>query len=104
METIAIAPISTTAHTAEEELRFAELVARAGLEPELDVRFTADPVAVLSEFGLAAAEPVYFAALYSDAPASLVIEDLDELSAGRPGDTMVAGVCVCWTDFEADGR
>ncbi|MGK5627328.1 hypothetical protein [Streptomyces sp. URMC 123] len=45
--------------TAQEEHRFAELAARTGLEPELAQRYADDPVGVLAEFGLPAAESAY---------------------------------------------
>ena len=38
----------------EQDWRFAELVARSWMEPELVVRYAADPCAVLAEFGLEA--------------------------------------------------
>ncbi|MBW1602486.1 hypothetical protein JJV70_10260 [Streptomyces sp. JJ66] len=42
-----------------EELRSSELAARLGLEPALAARYDRDPGAVLSQFGLSVAEPVY---------------------------------------------
>lgn len=65
----------TTTDTAADLCRFAELVARAGLEPDLKRRYTSDPASVFAEFGLLGAEPVYTAP-------SLVIENL-----GRPDAT-----------------
>lgn len=75
--------------------QFALLTARAGLEPDLAQRYTSDPVAVLTEFGLPAMEPVYgddFADLFGEVYKSgsvdrgLVIDHLD-----RPGTVMLYG-------------
>ncbi|MEV0092381.1 hypothetical protein [Streptomyces sp. NPDC050738] len=41
----------------EEVLRFAELAARTGLEPELAQRYESDPAAVLAEFGISGNMP-----------------------------------------------
>lgn len=60
--------------SAEENRRFAELAARTGLEPELAARYDSDPVAVLAEFGLPAAEPLY-------TEGWVVIEDLTRSGA-----------------------
>ncbi|MER6352163.1 hypothetical protein ABT186_10005 [Streptomyces sp. NPDC001634] len=72
-------------NVAAEVLRFAELAARTGLEPELARRLDADPEAVLREFGLSARE------------AESVVD-------GGPGVEILSGVgaeararwCVCW--------
>ncbi|WP_157875895.1 hypothetical protein [Peterkaempfera griseoplana] len=65
---------SVLALRADEARRFAELSARTGLEPELAQRYANDPVSVLAEFGLTAAEPLYLGA---DDDSLLLIEDLD---------------------------
>jgi hypothetical protein len=74
------APASHTSKTQPHDQRFALLTARVGLEPELAKRYTSDPVSVLAEFGLAAAEPVYGDA-YRGADFSLVIDELDRSGA-----------------------
>ncbi|MGW1196791.1 hypothetical protein ACWD4B_13260 [Streptomyces sp. NPDC002536] len=61
---------SHSQHTADDDHRFAELVARVGLEPDLGQRYAADPVSVMTELGLSAAEPFYTGR-------ALVMEDLD---------------------------
>ncbi|MDG9704704.1 hypothetical protein [Streptomyces sp. DH37] len=90
-----------------EDHRFAELAARTGLEPDLGRRYAADPVAVLSEFGLSAAEtpygdvtdPVAILAefglcasepLYLGGP--VVVEDLEHADAYG----VVAASLTCW--------
>ncbi|WP_377270047.1 hypothetical protein [Peterkaempfera sp. SMS 1(5)a] len=67
---------SVLALRADEARRFAELSARTGLEPELAQRYANDPVAVLAEFGLTAAEPLYLGGDVDD-DSLLLIEDLD---------------------------
>lgn len=59
MDTIPAKVASTVCQVTLEDLRFAELAARTGLEPELARRCGDDPLAVLAEFGLIAAEPLY---------------------------------------------
>lgn len=87
---------ASTEHTGTEDRRFAELAVRTGLEPGLEARYTADPVAVLAEFGLPAAETPYGGVpdsvailaelglcasepVYAGDP--LLIEDLEQLDA-----------------------
>ena len=66
-----------TGGTPSQNHGIALLTARAGLEPELAARYLADPVSVLAEFGVVAAEPVYLA---GGGRETLVIEDLDPKS------------------------
>lgn len=66
-----------TDRTPSQDHGIALLTARAGLEPELAARYLADPVSVLAEFGVVAAEPVYLA---GGGRETLVIEDLDPKS------------------------
>lgn len=61
----------------ELDWRFAELVVRTWMEPELAVRYLADPVSVLAEFGLSVADAVLAPKLASYPEAELVIEYLD---------------------------
>ncbi|GAA2382210.1 hypothetical protein GCM10010420_00020 [Streptomyces glaucosporus] len=107
-------------HDTGEDHRFAELAARAGLEPELGRRYAADPVSVLSEFGLSAAEAPYgdvpapsavlvdfgpFASepVYMDGP--VTVEDLDGVDAYG---SMVRACLTCWrtesSSLHAQGR
>ncbi|MFE3519538.1 hypothetical protein [Streptomyces sp. NPDC059166] len=53
------APAPAAVQALSSDHRLALLTARAGLEPELAQRYTSDPLSVLAEFGLPAAEPVY---------------------------------------------
>lgn len=84
MATIAPRTAAEAVYTLQDDLRFAELAARAGLEPELARRCTDDPVALLEEFGLSAAEPLY-------AEGSVLLEELDRAD----GSTMVAPTLGC---------
>lgn len=64
--------ISTTGSptsSIELDWRFAELVADTWVEPELALRYAADPVAMLAEYGMAVAA--------SDAPALPVAPDIE---------------------------
>lgn len=71
MASIATPPTASEAvRGLQRDLRFAELAALAGLEPELARRCADDPVSLLEEFGLPAAEPLY-------SGGSVVIEELD---------------------------
>src|ERR1041385_172576 len=75
MDTTFARPTLVSVDTVEEDLRFAELTARSGLEPELAQRYETSPALVLAEFGLSvpAAAP---------AGATVVIEDLSRSAAG----------------------
>jgi hypothetical protein len=73
-------------NVAEEIIRFAELAARTGLEPELAGRFEADPEAVLTEFGLPAGEAE-----------SMVGTGRVENLSGVDAEVSEASWCVCWT-------
>jgi hypothetical protein len=84
MGTIAPEAAAEAVYTVQDDFGFAELAARAGLEPELARRCTDDPVALLAEFGLSAAEPLYTGQL-------VVVEELDRLD----GLTMVAPTLGC---------
>ncbi|GGU89538.1 hypothetical protein GCM10010260_24670 [Streptomyces filipinensis] len=79
MSTLIIPAPARPAATPPQHLDIALLTARAGLEPELTERYLTDPVSVLAEFGLAAAEPVYLVGAGQD---TLVIEDLDDENTG----------------------
>ncbi|KNE82228.1 MULTISPECIES: hypothetical protein [Streptomyces] len=70
MATIAPQTAADAVYTLQDDLRFAELAARTGLEPELARRCADDPAALLEEFGLSAAEPLYTGQ-------SVVVEELD---------------------------
>ena len=81
MSTLTIPAPAGPARTSAEDHRIALLTARAGLEPELAERYLTDPVSVLAEFGVVAAEPVYLAEAGGK---PFVLEDLDR------GDTAVS--------------
>jgi hypothetical protein len=74
MSTLTMPVPARTGETPSQNHGIALLTARAGLEPELAARYLADPVSVLAEFGVVAAEPVYLA---EGGRETLVIEDLD---------------------------
>jgi putative thiazole/oxazole-modified microcin (TOMM)-like peptide len=70
----------------ELDWRFAELVARTWLEPELAERYGADPCAVLAEFGLSIADPGEAPRLEPVAEFELIIDELDwSAAAGALG-------------------
>ncbi|GHE55542.1 hypothetical protein [Streptomyces capitiformicae] len=75
MDIAVVKPAPVTVHLTEEDLRFAELTARAGLEPELAQRYANSPALVLAEFGLPATEP-------ASTGTAVVIEDLSRSAAG----------------------
>ncbi len=81
MSTLTIPAQARPAAPSAQEHRIALLTARAGLEPELAERYLTDPVSVLAEFGVVAAEPVYLA---EAGAAPFLLEDLDQ------GDTTVS--------------
>ncbi|MER6024984.1 hypothetical protein [Streptomyces sp. NPDC001851] len=78
MSTLTIPAPARPAGTPPQYLDIALLTARAGLEPELAARYVTDPVSVLAEFGLVAAEPVYPVGAGRE---TLVIEELDRTDA-----------------------
>jgi hypothetical protein len=78
--------------------RFAELAARTGLEPELAQRYASDPVAVLAEFGLSAAEPLYLGGFLGEESGTL-IDDLDAAPAA-----VVAHWCDCYSPAGTSAR
>ncbi|MFE1753232.1 hypothetical protein [Streptomyces anandii] len=92
-------------NVAEEIMRFAELAARTGLEPDLARRFESDPAAVLREFGLPAGGTGAPAVLVAAAgtgtgpctgtPAAAGGDRVVE-SLGAVGTDSPAGWCVCW--------
>ncbi|KAF4407925.1 hypothetical protein [Streptomyces lycii] len=84
MATIAPEIAAGTARTAQEDLRFAELAARAGLEPDLARRCADDPAGLLEEFGLSPAEPLRTGR-------SVLVEHLDR----HDGLTMAAPTLGC---------
>jgi hypothetical protein len=73
---------SGTAPSLDTSHQYALLTARTGLEPDLAQRYTNDPLSVLAEFGLTAAEPVYLVARED-----VLLENLDQ-----PG---TAGASFC---------
>ncbi|MZD07811.1 hypothetical protein GTW43_22400 [Streptomyces sp. SID5785] len=71
----------------EEIMRFAELAARTGLEPELAGRLDTDRTAVLREFGLPSDE-----AALVPAGGDRVLESLSNAGADAR-----ATWCTCWS-------
>lgn len=69
MDAITAMPVPVAVDLTDEELSFAELAARSGLEPELARRLDHSPADVLAEFGLSPVRPVR-------AGTAVVIEDL----------------------------
>ncbi|WP_338676856.1 hypothetical protein V1460_30685 [Streptomyces sp. SCSIO 30461] len=81
--------------TQTDDHRLALLTARTGLEPDLALRYTIDPVSVLAEFGLVAAEPVYLDG-HAERPLDVLLESFD--------DTAAAVTAGCnWTTLSAAG-
>ncbi|MEU5538111.1 hypothetical protein [Streptomyces sp. NPDC020362] len=98
MRTLNAIALSGPAGSTSQDHRFALLTARAGLEPDLAERYFSDPLSVLVEFGLSAAEPVYLTEP-ADGEADLVIEDLDRL------DTAAADICYfCTLETDRQGE
>ncbi|MFJ1974868.1 hypothetical protein ACIO93_40280 [Streptomyces sp. NPDC087903] len=81
-------------NVAEEVIRFAELAARTGLEPELARRLEADREAVLREFGLTAAEAE------GAAGEGRVVESLTAVAA----EASTARWCTCWSPELPSGQ
>lgn len=77
----------------ERDWRFAELVARSWMEPELAVRYAADPCGVLAEFGLKVARREDAPSLEPYCGPDLIIEDLEHARGQR-----LNGGCVCWSE------
>lgn len=69
----------------EHDWRFAELVARSWMEPELAVRYAADPCGVLAEFGLTVARREDAPSLEPYCGPDLIIEDLEHARGHRSG-------------------
>jgi hypothetical protein len=61
----------------EQDWRFAELVARTWTEPALADRYTADPCAVLAEFGMKVTNPRDAPTLVRPARSEIVVDRLD---------------------------
>ncbi|MFI9255724.1 hypothetical protein [Streptomyces sp. NPDC053069] len=74
-----------SAGTTSQDHRIALLTARAGLEPELAARYLTDPVSVLAEFGVVAAEPVYLSGATGK---TFVLEDLDRMDTSISYDSI----------------
>ncbi len=68
----------------EHDWRFAELVARSWMEPELAVRYAADPCGVLAEFGLTVTRREDAPGLEPYCGPDLIIEDLEHARGLRP--------------------
>ncbi|MCX5055296.1 MULTISPECIES: hypothetical protein [unclassified Streptomyces] len=88
MSTLIMPAPARRAHATSQDHRIALLTARAGLEPELAARYLADPVSVLAEFGVVAAEPVYLAAAVGE---TFVLEDLDRPDTSISYDSWFTG-------------
>jgi hypothetical protein len=84
----------------EHDWRFAELVASSWMEPELVVRYAADPCAVLAEFGLELARPQDAPALEPYCGPDLIIEDLEHVRGLRAG----CGCNITWNDPVAEAE
>ncbi|WP_399942485.1 hypothetical protein ACGH52_24920 [Streptomyces sp. BBFR25] len=81
--------------TADDELRFAELMTRAFLDPATARRYAAAPSAVLAEFGLAAGAGALAPTLPRPAGEGVVREDFSGL-----GDASVCLLTLCIADTE----
>jgi putative thiazole/oxazole-modified microcin (TOMM)-like peptide len=78
----------------ELDWRFAELVVRTWMEPELGRRYAVDPVAVLAEFGLTVADAALAPRLEAIPEAELVIEDFDSREADLARMTLCSPPCT----------
>lgn len=76
----------------EMDWRFAELVARTWMEPDLAYRYAVDPVPVLAEFGLTVASAADAPRLELVPAVELEIENFDDYELG----SYHAG--ICWND------
>ncbi|MFJ9694870.1 hypothetical protein [Kitasatospora sp. NPDC101183] len=84
---------SALACKALESRRFAELAARTGLEPDLERRYAEDPVSVLAEFGLSAAEPLYV----GDCLTGESVIMIEELDPRGDHSLVLRDICICLT-------
>jgi len=88
----------------EYDWRFADLVAKALTDTALGQRYTADPRAVLAEFGLASPAGRELPALAGLAEIELIIENLDHVRPGEQPHSRVAGhhagSTICTRDLE----
>lgn len=78
----------------ELDWRFAELVVRTWIEPELARRYAEDPLPVLAEFGLSVPDASAAPRLEEISDTELVIEDF----SGTESDFQQVGLCVCVSD------
>lgn len=69
--------------TIEQDLRFAELIARSWLEPELAERYSRDPRGVIADFGIELPAGAPIPSLPAVAEMKLVIEDLDSAARAK---------------------
>lgn len=82
----------------ELDWRFAELVVRTWMEPELGVRYQTDPVSVLAEFGLSVVDPALAPKLAAHPESELVIEDLEGSKADFGKVKSCASCVACVND------
>ncbi|MFH8443874.1 hypothetical protein ACH4D3_21910 [Streptomyces sp. NPDC018026] len=87
--------IDSALATPDDELRFAELMTRAFLDPATARRYATAPSAVLAEFGLAAGAGARTPALPRPAGQGVVREDFSGL-----GDASVCLLTLCIADTE----
>jgi hypothetical protein len=83
----------------EHDWRFAELIARSWMEPQLAVRYAADPCRVLAEFGLKVTRREDAPALEPYSGPDLIVEDLEHARGHHMGPT----VGFCGTDPQDEG-
>lgn len=84
MNTIDNAANTAAGAALENDWRFAELIAATWLEPELSIRYTQSPAAVLAEFGILLREGEAAPALPAATELDLLVEEFDRLSETSP--------------------
>ena len=99
------APSATAAQEAcngsvEHDWRFAELVARSFLQPELALRYALEPRNVLAEFGIPMTAGSAIPALPAEAHTEVTIINLSSSGELDPAHSVRGAVrsCICFTE------
>lgn len=83
----------------EHDWRFAELVARSFLQPELALRYALEPRNVLAEFGIPIAPESIIPALPAEADTEVTITNLSSADESDPAFSVPGArfACICAT-------
>ncbi|MCX4820525.1 hypothetical protein OG883_11515 [Streptomyces sp. NBC_01142] len=77
----------------DHDWRFAELVARSYLQPDLALRYALEPRTVLAEFGMTTGPDTVIPALPTEAPQEMTIISLTSLKTHRSTESFTCIVC-----------